>query len=319
MSVQQLEFHPAANVFPVLESAALRELADDIRAHGLREPITLLDGKVLDGRNRHDACLIAGVEPTFNEFNGDDAIAFVISMNLRRRHLDASQRAMVAAELANMRQGERTDLKPAPVQKVSRKAAAAALHVSERSVASAAVVRDQGAPELVKTVEAGDIPVKTASGLARAPVEDQREFIKNLPRDEGGKLMPNAKKLAKAQAGRSQRRAAPASERNSILNDEDRDKLVQQALEARAAELIEECVTSSSLVSARMRRSTPTRPWEERWQISLSNICDEVLARRSYWDQEMPGWRTFDCPSDVREAVTVLISLAATVATRSVP
>jgi hypothetical protein len=39
----------------MMDAASLRELADDIRANGLRKPITLLDGKVLDGRNRHEA------------------------------------------------------------------------------------------------------------------------------------------------------------------------------------------------------------------------------------------------------------------------
>lgn len=44
-----------AGLFPMMDAASLRELADDIRANGLRKPITLLDGKVLDGRNRHEA------------------------------------------------------------------------------------------------------------------------------------------------------------------------------------------------------------------------------------------------------------------------
>jgi plasmid replication initiation protein len=44
-----------AGLFQMMDAASLRELVDDIRANGLREPITLLDGKVLDGRNRHEA------------------------------------------------------------------------------------------------------------------------------------------------------------------------------------------------------------------------------------------------------------------------
>jgi hypothetical protein len=60
----------------------------------------------------------------------------VISLNLHGRHLSESQRAMVAAKLANMRQGERTDLEPsANWQKVSIRRAAEILNVSERSVA----------------------------------------------------------------------------------------------------------------------------------------------------------------------------------------
>ena len=56
---------------------------------------------------------------------------------LKRRHLSESQRAMVAATLANMRQGERTDLEPSEnLPKVSQAQAAELLHVSERGVLS---------------------------------------------------------------------------------------------------------------------------------------------------------------------------------------
>jgi hypothetical protein len=65
-----------------------------------------------------------------------------------------SQRAWVAAKIENMRQGERTDLEPsANLHKVDRKAAATMLNVSERSFASAAVVRDKATPEPQAAVE----------------------------------------------------------------------------------------------------------------------------------------------------------------------
>ena len=38
-------------------------------------------------------------------FVGDDPVAFVVSANLRRRHMDENQRAMVAAKLANLPHG----------------------------------------------------------------------------------------------------------------------------------------------------------------------------------------------------------------------
>jgi hypothetical protein len=45
---------------------------------------------ILDGRNRYRACLEARVEPRFVEFDADDPIAFVVSVNIKRRHLDES-------------------------------------------------------------------------------------------------------------------------------------------------------------------------------------------------------------------------------------
>jgi ParB-like chromosome segregation protein Spo0J len=60
-----LEFHPLADIFPLVEGQEFAELAADIAEHGLHEPIVLYEEKVLDGRNRIRACEAAGVGPTF--------------------------------------------------------------------------------------------------------------------------------------------------------------------------------------------------------------------------------------------------------------
>ena len=55
----------------------LRDLADDIAAYGLRDPVTLTpDGLLLDGRNRSIACEMAGVEPATAIFDGDPWLFF---------------------------------------------------------------------------------------------------------------------------------------------------------------------------------------------------------------------------------------------------
>jgi ParB-like chromosome segregation protein Spo0J len=92
--------HPAAELFPLLEPDKVAELAADIAGQGLLFPVVVMpDGAVLDGRNRLAACEMAGVEPTFTTYDGDDPVGYVVSVNLRRRHLSPSQRVDVTFKL----------------------------------------------------------------------------------------------------------------------------------------------------------------------------------------------------------------------------
>jgi hypothetical protein len=112
--------HPLADLFPLMEGADLDALIADIRANGLCEPIVMFEDKILDGRNRWRACKKAGVEPKFREYRGNDPLAYIISLNLQRRHLNESQRAMVTAKIATMPQGARSDL--ASIEAMSQRA-----------------------------------------------------------------------------------------------------------------------------------------------------------------------------------------------------
>ena len=101
------EPHDASNLFPLMDEAELSELAEDIREHGLLEPIVLCKGRVLDGRNRLLACQRAGVAPETVEWSGGESpTSWVLSMNLKRRHLTTSQRAMIAARARRLFEAE---------------------------------------------------------------------------------------------------------------------------------------------------------------------------------------------------------------------
>jgi hypothetical protein len=100
-----LEPYPLAAIFPELPAEELRLLAQDIKERGQIEPIILYQGQILDGRNRYRACQMVGVKPRFEEFNPKSAQRspeeFVLSRNLRRRHLSSGQKAAIALEWAD--------------------------------------------------------------------------------------------------------------------------------------------------------------------------------------------------------------------------
>jgi len=98
-----MEFHDVCNLFPMMEDDEYRALVDDICKHGLREPIVVWQGKIVDGRNRYRACMELGITPRYREWDGRGSLtAFVVSQNLHRRHLTASQKAVVALEIERM-------------------------------------------------------------------------------------------------------------------------------------------------------------------------------------------------------------------------
>ena len=94
-------WHPVANLFPLMSAAALDSLAENIKKNGLQNPIELFQGKVLDGRNRALACEWAGVQPRFVKWKpeGISPLEYVVTQNLERRHLTVDQRAALAAKL----------------------------------------------------------------------------------------------------------------------------------------------------------------------------------------------------------------------------
>jgi N6-adenosine-specific RNA methylase IME4 len=200
--------HPLANIFPLMEGAELAALAEDIRAHGLRELITLHpDGSILDGRNRYRACLEAGVEPQFETWDGSSALAFVLSLNLRRRHLDESQRMMIAAKVANMTVGgdRKSDHSPNS-ENVSVKEAGRLLNVGTSGIALARQVLEHGTPELIAAVEHGQIPVSQAASFAKASADAQQAIIEKI---QQGVKPAEASRLVRADAIEQRRIAQP--------------------------------------------------------------------------------------------------------------
>jgi N6-adenosine-specific RNA methylase IME4/ParB-like chromosome segregation protein Spo0J len=168
------KFHPLADVLPLIEGAEFERLVSDIAKNGLLNAITIHDDMILDGRNRERACRAAGVEPVYAPFTGDDPAAFVLSQNLARRHLGPSERAMVAARMANLKWGQRADYAEGPI---GLSAASKLVGVSERSIKRATVVLKHGTPELQDAVDQGRIAVHEAARAAKESQQAQAGFL----------------------------------------------------------------------------------------------------------------------------------------------
>jgi ParB-like chromosome segregation protein Spo0J len=95
--------HPICLLMPSADEDELLNLTDDVRAHGLLVPIVLFEKRILDGRNRAAACETAGVAPRYVEFEGtrEEALVFVVSHNLKRRHLTKQAIADTLVEAEN--------------------------------------------------------------------------------------------------------------------------------------------------------------------------------------------------------------------------
>lgn len=106
----KLEDHPISQIFPIMGPEDRAALETSIKEHGQREPIMLLEGKILDGRNRFEACRAIGIEPTFEFYNyrvhGASPTAYVMDRNFTRRHLTTGQKAAIAAEALPFYQAE---------------------------------------------------------------------------------------------------------------------------------------------------------------------------------------------------------------------
>jgi hypothetical protein len=176
--MDKFEFHPLANLFPLMTEAETNDLGEDMLKNTQLVPIKVYDGMILDGRNRYNACLLKDIEPRFDYLRHttyETARDLVISLNLKRRHLDASQRGMMAAKLANMVVGRPSET--ATIGAISDGRAARLLNVSERSVERAKAVQRDGVPDLVNAVEQGEVSVSAAAQFAKQPKEDQAEQI----------------------------------------------------------------------------------------------------------------------------------------------
>ena len=189
--MKKLEAHPLAYLFPLMLPEQFVALKADIAKNGQKEAIITWgerEPKIIDGRHRYRACMELGIKPKIftSLLSSEELLSWVISKNLHRRHLNESQRAMVAARIANLEHGQRADLAQEQERQICRSSpmtqaqAATLVSVGERSVRTAKKVQEQGTPELVAMVDAGKVSVSAAATLVEEPEETQRAVVEQV-------------------------------------------------------------------------------------------------------------------------------------------
>lgn len=227
-----MDFHPIAALFPLIEGDEFAALVEDVKANGLREPIWTHDGKIIDGRNRYRACLAAGVAPRYRAWDGQGSLtAFVLSLNLHRRHLMPSQRSMVAVEVVPWLEREAADRRQETqgrptADKLSQRIDTVTDRNSGRATEQAAQLLQTNrqyvhdakkiaatAPEVAEQVRRGAVTIPQAKAIIELPAPAKERVMEQLAKGTEvsvPRLVKEAQREIKREENRELVKQAPA-------------------------------------------------------------------------------------------------------------
>ena len=179
--------HPLSAAFPAMTPEEFQELKDSIENIGVQNPITLLDGMVIDGWHRYSACLELVMEcPVVGLAPDTDPRDFVVAQNQARRHITKGQLIAAASKVYQWKPlgaNQHTGGSALSAEALSSKQMAEKLNVGVRSVEQFRVVERQAAPAVVDAVNRGELGLPKAAAIAKLPPEQQAQAIsKPLPK-----------------------------------------------------------------------------------------------------------------------------------------
>ena len=186
-TAQILKRHPLSAAFPDMPEDEVAALVEDIRQNGLLQPVVIHDEMVLDGWHRYRASIEAGVEPAFTEFDGADPVAFVLSLNMHRRHLTGSQRAAAVVACTAWAPAHRPEKAPTGLGVTTAKEMAEEAGVSEETIRQAKRAHEAGLGDAVRD---GKVTAKEAAQIAKLPEPERQAAIEAPP--EPKKAEPKA-------------------------------------------------------------------------------------------------------------------------------
>ena len=266
--------HPLSAAFPDMDDEEFQDLLSSIKAHGQREPITLYQDKILDGWHRYRACQQLGVSPITTEFKGDDPVAFVIDLNLNRRHLSPSQKAIAVVSCSSWAKEGRPKhtryeldetVPNEPVFKTTNEMAKLA-GVGNSTIKRAKEIVTKGDKETVEKVKKGALTLSEALKLI-----DQKDPSSKPPKPVEPRL-PAAVSIEKYQELFKQHEALKA------LYQEQQDNAEELAKEVEILESLRDSEHYPHMRAMQATIDNLTRA-RDKWQAECAEMKKQVL----YW------------------------------------
>lgn len=270
------ELHPLCTLFPRVVGAEFDALVADVKANGLRQPIVLHDGMILDGGNRYRACVEAGIEPSFIDFNGESLVAFVLSANLHRRHLSPGQQAAIVASAQDW---DKAQFQGANRHTIKKTGNVAGLEtIADRAAQSGASERTQrmadkvakADPELAKKVARGEVSLPKAAAKVDGKKQKKSKRELNAVPDEIKDYDPRDDELKAAHQAASELAAE---------NDRLKDQIAVESMDAseeaktQAAKTIADLRTENKNLLAELAAVKVSRDTYQRENGELKKQC----------------------------------------------
>lgn len=169
--------HPLSAAFPAMAPEDFQALKDSVANIGVQNPITLLDGMVLDGWHRYTAAIDLGMScPEVDLDPSTDARDFVLAQNKARRHVTQAQLALATTAVYGwMPEGNPGFVQldtECPVAKTTAELALIA-GVHPNTIKQAKAVQKRAAPEVIEAVKRGDLGLPKAAAIAKLPQGQQ--------------------------------------------------------------------------------------------------------------------------------------------------
>jgi hypothetical protein len=189
-----LRFHPIANLFPMISESELADLGADMKANGQVETVKLFQGMILDGRNRYTAGVKCNLPVRTEIFSGSmrEALDWVISKNLHRRHLTESQRAIVAAQIGRLKLGDNQHTRaatsgptlfapahPSSPAQICAGSAEAGIHEGEEIQNTSGVAPEEGAAAVLEQDLPGPPDAQLSQGERAGMAKVSRRLVQH--------------------------------------------------------------------------------------------------------------------------------------------